>query len=273
MRCHHLMIVASLAMLASAGFAADTAHYAFDGDTLDSSPFANNGVFSGGTPNFVAGQFGQSLDFDGANDVVTVSSNPQANFGTSDFSISTWVNRDGDGAGAGLEGIYDKSPGAQGTSLLISPAALGAGNNRVRFAMWDPGSSASVIVDSTGTLTGNAGWQHLVITVDRDDPNGLLFYIDGILDSMHDPTALNGVDLSTAKALEIGNFNGAGNTLNGQLDEFRFFDTALSTSEVTNLFNTNSTAVVPEPGSLLLWTIAAMIGLGVAWRRRMPSQR
>jgi len=57
----------------------------------DKSDYHNNALLKG-NPQWVEGKFGQALSFDGKDDYVEVPKIDAFNWGTSDFSVSVWVN-------------------------------------------------------------------------------------------------------------------------------------------------------------------------------------
>jgi len=259
-------IIPRVSVFAVAFFAAGYAsaalvgHYAFDGNPNDSTAFNNHASITGTvSPTYVAGRFGQAVDLDGTDDAVRVPLAAQTSFGVSDFSVALWVNRDLDNT---LEGLVDNNLNTNGGMLLIlSPAAYGT-NNRVRTALYQNGGGGSVIADSTtsGVVTASADWQHVAIVADRDQSDGLKIYIDGTPDSSHDPTSLNGLSITgTTANWAIGVLNESA-FFNGQIDDLRFYDHALTGPEVA--------ALIPEPSPLALAAFG-LLGL-LAWGRRIP---
>ena len=84
------------------------------------------------------------------------------------------------------------------------------------------------------TQITDSQWHHIVISVDRDDPNGIRIYVDGKLDATGNPTNQNG-DLTT-KTTYIGTPRtwGAPNRphFTGYIDDIKTFTTALKPEEV-----------------------------------------
>ncbi len=73
----------------------------------------------------------------------------------------------------------------------------------------------------------------------------------------------------------VGSYNNTGSYLQGDIAELLVYDRALSEWELNRVgyylqdkWGIESTFVVPEPATLLIWSLLAGLGVGLGWRRR-----
>ncbi|MEK7595865.1 MAG: DUF2341 domain-containing protein [Patescibacteria group bacterium] len=246
---------------------APTAHYKFDecqGTTAYNSALDSNGqaagmngtITLGASPsigdcttastawgNGATGKFNSSLDFDGSDDYVTLSS-PTALDNITQLTISTWVNPAGFG-GSGLGRIWDKGAALTNRSFYINSS-----NNSLWFnqSFGDGGQWHS------GANTINTSqWQHVVITYDNSSfSNTPLFYINGVLKTTtanQTPTTGSSYDDSAQNAY-IGNAVAGARSFDGLIDDFRIYKYLLTASQIKNLYNQGSAVRFgPQTGS------------------------
>jgi len=216
-------------------------HWSFDetsGTTASDPVSGNDGILQGGMgdANWVAGQVGNALNFDGTNDFVNMGdpSNGSLDFGDKDdFSIAGWVNNSETGPGR----LVGKKAGTgSAVGYLASINSLGV---------------LSLSVDSTGNynltsltnLSANT-WYHFVFLWDADGIAQL--YINGVLDTNGASTAAVG-DISNAQPFRLGAESDGESPFQGQLDEVRIYNRALSSQEVQDLYNAESGASLRPP--------------------------
>jgi hypothetical protein len=175
----------------------------------DSSGNGNNGSFVG-HPQWAEGITGGVLRFDGSS-YVDCGSSTRLEL-TGPLTIACWVNPaalDGDRGFVGRDGSYSFK--ASGTTL--------------RFTT--PG-----ILDHTGgnsTLKVGA-WQHVAVTFNPGQANGLIFYIHGI---ETDRMAASAIDAGTGP-MRIGT-NQWSQYFNGLIDDVRVYNEVLPAAEVKKL--------------------------------------
>ncbi|WP_375513714.1 LamG domain-containing protein [uncultured Nostoc sp.] len=167
-------------------------------------PSANGSVAPGGTTPTVdvpitdiTRVLNYIVSFNGTSDYFEIPDNENLNFGTGDLSISAWVKTT---SSSGIEVILDKrvetTGPIQGYSLsnyngsLLLQLADGVGNEFTNYI--------------TNISIADGNWHHVAVTVDRDQPDGGRWYIDGVevVGERFNPTRRG--SLSNSKPLVIG---------------------------------------------------------------------
>jgi len=119
----------------------------------------------------------------GTNAVITIpDSAANTRFGTGDFSLSFWFKWYS-GAVAAMSGLLSKADGSD--KYVIELTSSGT----IKATIGDGTHTASV-TGSRSVVDGN--WHFICLTVDRDVSTGMKLYIDAIVDSSADPTAVTG---------------------------------------------------------------------------------
>ncbi|MBP6825269.1 MAG: hypothetical protein KA165_01810 [Saprospiraceae bacterium] len=214
------------------------AHYPFDGNANDATPYANHGVIGGNpvfeVPNHPNGG-GQNIKFDGNQDSVLV---PNAVQLISDYTtISFWIRVDG------------VQPPAGGEDYVID------------FGHWDQRWKISLpehlkIVWTTNS--NNAQFPNFISDMDSGDGNemvmGFWWYVTMVHDGTNDIVYVNGQQTkikptdgklnSTARPLCFGsNPIEGGQYFIGALDNVKIYNKALTANEIEHLYTAGTTAV------------------------------
>lgn len=192
----------------------------------------NDGIHTNG-PVPAAGWVAGALSFDGVDDFVSVPDNSLLDIGTKGLTIDAWVFADKDTL---IKPIVDKMDLATGAGYSLSLVA----GNAMTFA-WGDASGFTFTHSSSGTPIGNPAvpvgvWTHVAVTLERGDPAGGRFYINGALVNTFNG-ALKPGSFASAAPLRIG----AGGIFNngffdGLIDELEVFERALDGSEIQALF-------------------------------------
>ena len=205
------------------------AHWAFDESSgavaNDSSGNNNTATLSNG-PTWVAGKIANALNFDAVDDYATV--RDIAILNPAKITIAGWISTR---VNTTAQRVVDRDNGGAITYFL----ALTGNPNKVSFRV---GSS---VVTGTTTVSANT-WHHIAGVYDGST---LTCYLDGVANGSVSGSPVltdNGVPIN------IGRRAAGGVKLNGQLDDIRIYDRALSASEITDLYSLgNSPPPPPAP--------------------------
>ncbi|MFZ1626983.1 MAG: LamG domain-containing protein [Candidatus Moraniibacteriota bacterium] len=212
--------------------------WSFDGGDIsgttayDRSGSGNNGTLTN-SPAIGEGKVGQTLDFDGTDDYVSIADNAALDFGdTADFSLSGWFNRDtfttDDTIIAKRNGVANTD---DGYILYIDDTT-----DKLTFEVSEASGTDEYQMESTQAFT-SSGWHHYTIVWDENSASGSDIYIDGVASNATKTGTIGNLgDLSNSVALAIGAESDAGNPFAGSLDETRMYNRALSASEIESLY-------------------------------------
>jgi hypothetical protein len=127
---------------------------------------------------------------------------------------------------------------------------------------WDGGNAGGGVETMPSELTGS--WYSIVLTYDGTTPE---FYLNGVLQTnSYETSNLNLID-TTDTQLEISGDVTVGSTgrgIDGVLSDIRIYNYALTSNDVSTLYNSES---VPEPSTHALFGLGAL-ALVIACRRR-----
>lgn len=205
----------------------------------DSSGNGNDGsVFITPDPmTWTTGKIGGSLDFDsGENEYITIGNPAVLNFGTGDFAVSFWAKRQSNAT----TNLRPLSKGAGGDNASEAGFAFFGADTTMAFIVNDgSGSITSLGCGSGLPLVGN--WNHFVGVVERGAD--MRYYLNGVLCGS---TPAPAGSVSGARSFDIAR-NSSGNDLNwdGQIDDVRLYNRALSAEEVKMIY-TNSACANPN---------------------------
>lgn len=208
-----------------------------DTTTFDMTGMGHDGALQNGTawasgnPAISPNPFG--LAFDGTDDMVSVTDSNAFNYGTQDFTVSTFV-RTTEGNRSVLGNF---SAGHKGWGLYIY------NTNQVNFFGYGTAGNNDAAKPAV-VLDGD--WHHITGVYKRSG-NDLTIetYVDGVL--VGSSTATVG-DISANSTLYFGQYMPQPG-LNGSLDDVRIYDRALSPSEVANLAGGCSNPVASSSSS------------------------
>ena len=186
------------------------------GTLYDVSGHGNHGTLEGpiwtGT-----GKYGGALSFDGINDVVTVNDADSLDF-TTGFSLEAWVNPTSAGNWSSV--LFKQGPQGMNYSLYANN-----GTNKPVAQVYL--SNAEQNAPGTGPVPLNT-WTHLAATYDGTT---LRLYANGVLAGSK---AISGSLLNTPNPLTIGGNAVWSEFFQGQIDEVRLYNRALTATEIQN---------------------------------------
>ena len=180
----------------------------------DHSPSNTPGTFNanGGTIAATAGQVGAGVDL--TQSFINLPDSNAADRGDQSFALSFWFSQDATVGGTDLG--WHKG-GGTGTGYEVS---LGTNNWRVNI---DDGNGLETAVFGTEAVLGGAGFVHLVLVVDRDN-NDLIVYTNGV---EADSSSFGGGFGSVSNTV-IGRVGGQNEQIDGDFDELRAYTRLLS---------------------------------------------
>ncbi|MCK4293568.1 MAG: LamG domain-containing protein [Planctomycetes bacterium] len=199
------------------------AWYKFDGDANDSSGNNRHGTIYG-EPWWVAGApgaadpDGNAIDLDGVDELIDVS---HGTIATDVYSIAFWHYPRSLPYTTGYRALMHTDAWSGGAVHLH----LGANTSRVSFD-WNGGPNVTA---SEASALVSDQWYHITMIADRTvSPAESKIYIDGVLE---------GSNTGSASALTLGPFNIGGyresdRYVNGQFDDFRVYNYALTQNEI-----------------------------------------
>jgi glucose/arabinose dehydrogenase len=167
------------------------------------------------------GRFGAALQFDGIDDLVTVADAPDLNPGAA-MTLEAWVRP---------AVVADWRT----VALKEAPAglayALYANDDGARWAAYVNTGAADVAAESTAALPLNT-WSHIAMTYDGSMVRA---YLNG---AQVGSRAATGAIRATAGALQLGGNSVWSEWFSGLIDEVRFYNRALSASEIAQDMHT-----------------------------------
>lgn len=143
-----------------------------------------------------------SMAFDGTGDYISTIDTPYLQLGTNNFTIEFWVYLNTNSADRGF--VYK---GGSGTGWLVSLRV----DNTVAFKVQNVD-----VITSTGTLS-TGQWYYIAVVREGTGTNQTKLYIDGV----NDGTATVADNFTQTDELGIGKNRGAGDYLNGYIDDLR----------------------------------------------------
>jgi chitodextrinase len=213
------------------------AHYPFEGNAEDATPYANHGVAAGDVTYINAehgGPGGLAVKFDGDRDSILA---PNAVQLISDYtSVAFWIRVDDQNLQDAEAYVLDFGHWDQRWKISL-PQHLKivwtTNSNNTQFPVF-----ISDMDSGDGNEMVKGFWWHVVMTHDGTDDK---IYVNGQLANTK-PVA--GKLNNTARPLGMGNnpIEG-GQYFNGALDELKIYNKALTPKEVENLYNSGITSV------------------------------
>ena len=216
---------------ADAAYSSNIALYQLDGNANDTT-----GNYNGTASNvtYATGQFGNAAEFNGSSSKIVVSKNVFTN--TNVFSLSLWFKTDG--TVSTTQFLMDTTGGANsGFQFYIT-------NSKLKFFNRS-GTTNSTVLTST-TSVDDSSWHNAIIT--QNSSGFATMYIDGQVEvaSTNLVTVLPSHNLD----LHLGGYYTSTLGLNGDIDQVRIFDKAISAEDVATLYaETSSTASNTNPFS------------------------
>jgi hypothetical protein len=215
----------------------------------------NNDVTLYNGPTWVSGKFGNALSFDGVNDYVERSYDPDFTPGINTWTVSAWIK---DSTGTSVRTIVSwyrcgANPSCGSADTAIYELYINSNNYAVWYVRDDNGNS--VVLTSSFSVADNS-WHYLVGTFDPANDLRKL-YVDGVIVAIS-TSPLTSLSAGTVSIpLEIGRhfITGWGsptNYFNGLIDEVHIYARALNDAEISDLYNYYGYVTTNYPGKVLV---------------------
>jgi len=188
----------------------------------------NGPTFSTSVPEYVFSQYSVSLD--GSDDYINVPHAASLNL-NSGMTLSAWVYWN---SLTGYPMIFNKRTLSQHTYQLYQ------NGNKLRF------NNGSVVTSNTTLSTG--AWFHCAVTCTSGGT--VIFYLNGSADG--GGNAAGSISTNT-NPLEIGGMSWAANRTNGFIDEASVFNSVLSASDITEIYNSGVPADISSLNPVGWW--------------------
>lgn len=187
--------------------------------------------------NSISGQIQQAISFAKASSNYMASASTINYASTEQVSISIWLNMasfdNNDELAMESSTNYNNTYG----TFIIDPNSSTGSNQKFEFG-WDTGFSAITSAEFTRPSTG--AWHHYVFEIDGSKTGSLaipVIYVDAVSQTLTYPLSGAGVLALSNQTLYV--MSRAGTTLfnSGELDDVRIYNRLLSSSDVTNIYN------------------------------------
>ena len=197
-----------------------------------------------------------SLHFDGTDDYLSIPHNSALTI-AGDMSISAWVKRTelvNASAGGYVPILTKRSSTASDTNYQFYCDSLdGSAAGGLRF--YDGNAARS---PASATVIPAGAWRHVVITIDSGVTNGTKWYVNG---SAETGTNTMTIDNSNTDPVMIGKLGAANYYTKGLTDDVALFDSILSASDVTAIYNSGVPASLKAYSPVGWWRM----GEGATW--------
>jgi len=173
-----------------------------------------------------SGKYNSSLNFDGYDDLVAKSSPTGLPSGNVPKSMAVWIKSNACDSFGTVGGFGANSDGNNFQIDVCESSTLS-------LLGWGASYDWHTSISNTGVIDGN--WHLLAVTYDGTNTN---FYVDGSLKQTTSSYSWN----TTPSNIVIGNeIDSAGREFEGQIDDFRIYNYALSATQIQKLYNEGST--------------------------------
>ncbi len=197
------------------------AAYSFDEGTgttaADSSGNGNRGTLVNGATWSSTGKFGTAAGFDGTNDRIDIVDSNTLDL-TSGMTLEAWVRPTANSSYRTV--VLKEYPAELAYSLYAADSDHGA-----RASGWIRVANISRYADGTASLPLNV-YSHIAVTYNG---SALVFYVNGVATKS---TAVTGNIQTSSLPLRIGGNTIWGEYFQGQIDEVRVYNRALTQSEI-----------------------------------------
>jgi len=193
------------------------------------------------------GKRNASLDFDGTNDYVAITDNSIFDLNASeDFTWSFWIQPDGFIEWSSVWGQTTSTPLSFGLWMYAHSTSHGDwGPVTNGFSVGWHSSAANYVDTHTANNVFSTGqWSHVVVVYDasQSQSNRFTIYVDGINQTSQDVRSEGTIADVSIEDTQIGsNVEFANELFDGQIDEVKIFNYALTQEQINNDYASGAT--------------------------------
>ncbi|MCL1123733.1 LamG-like jellyroll fold domain-containing protein [Shewanella surugensis] len=174
---------------------------------------------------------------DGLDDYIEIEDQDRLDIHKEDFAIDTWLRTQAMEQRVIVDKRFeDQEKDVQGYVLYIDEGLLSfqLATGDGSWYCLKPHSSCSLY--HSGGFVADGNWHHVAVSIDRDNPQGMSFYLDGQLISIADPTDRM-ASLANDNPLRIGSRSSYTTGLfKGAIGAINLYHRQLSNTEVSSLY-------------------------------------
>ena len=218
------------------------------GKIYESSASGDTNIGTAVTPSF---SNTLSTRFDGVDDFASLSSTTNlrptdAEINADGFSLSVWVNWTSASGGVWANGGAQESGNYTGFSFIV------VSDGRIIIRKGDGGGTSSSNRSDASAAAGSisaGSWTHLAFVLPSANKSTWKIYVNGVSKTL--TTSGSGGAVSYSGTAAIGSW--ATNSFNGAIDECAVFNTELSASDVTTIYNSGVPNDLTGTSGLVSW--------------------
>ncbi len=189
----------------------------------------NNTATFNGTAAWAEGRLGNGITLDGDSDYITVTQNDLYDISTGDFTISAWVKDDT--PRASLATYHRIVSWYDGTNNIQLGLAQGISTGRA-FYIFNNSATAARRESTASIADSDTGWHHVVAT---KKGSTYTMYLNGQSSTGSISNSV-GVFTGNSTTLYIGQRGDNAGHVDGEVDDVRIYNTALSAAEASELY-------------------------------------
>jgi hypothetical protein len=225
------------------------AYYPFDGNANDASGNTNNLVNYGAT--LCADRFGntnQAYYFNGSSYLCS-SVSPLSQI--DDWTMSAWIRPGSLSQATGYAVCVGYDTGSAGDGFAFG---VSGGQGKGQGGSGQPGNDLWVFfpgqsfISDAYVFSSTNQWEQIVM---MRDSGTLMFYVSGVFTTNDQPTFSSGYAPIEPTSFEVGSGSSSDRFFTGAVDDVRIYDRALSSNEVEQLYQYESTPLctLPDPAT------------------------
>ncbi len=226
-----------------------TAHYFMDDNAADTIVVDNTGNYdatsAANTDTLTtSGKIINAFTFNGSSDFIDLSSIPQI---SGSFAVSMWVYPNV--ITTAPHGLFFKgTDGGTNRSILVYEY-----NGSINVQLTSDGLSSNIYRLLSTTSLVSSVWQNVVVSWDGTQNGGCKIYINNVDVTSEQQLDMNGTTLfNSTEPLVVGKKSDGGWFFDGNIDDVRIYSGPLSTTDVSNIYNSGNGTQSEDPLVIVL---------------------